>query len=259
MRFKPWLESQELLSLRNHLKNPYVDIVGHAWDFLSWGKDVMRRLKINPKLFRQEMEEGGDKFYTWANQIEKAMTPNEIQNFIEYIARHNPGDTPSHALMDLQKSRGRKGFLPPSTWLVHFTDEAHNVKNKGFVFGQDQMDKLALTTHQSKAEKQYGGYNFAFFADSKYARQAANTGKYGKEAVMFMASGIPVYHSSDEEEQVIFWGKDVPLDRMVVVTSNYDEWTVNASRGKRNEVFKGKFADCVSWVMTHFNQYRRML
>lgn len=261
MRFKKWLENLELTSLRSHLKNPTLDVASLGWDFIAWkgSKKLMTRLKIDPAAFRQSMEDGEEDFYTMSDQIGKGMTPEEAEGFFYYMNTHNPGDVPSHSMMDLQKNRGRKGYLPPTTWLIHFSDRAGDVADNGFTQGQSDINRLALTTHQSDKEKSYGGYNFAFTADGRHAYQAARSGKYGKDAVVFQAAGIPVYHHSDEEDQVVFWGKDVPTTGMVSIVSDGGEWTVRARRGKRDELFKGDFKVCVGWVMKNYNQYRRVL
>lgn len=260
MNFKQWIESLELMALRSHLKNPSMDIAGHGWDLLSWrgGKTVMKRLGIDPNEFKTAMEEGEEEFYTMADKIGKSMTRDEQEGFLAYINQNNPGDVPTHSLMDLQTQKGRKGYLPPTTWLIHFSDDAESVADEGLTQGQGDIDKLALTVHQSKYEKQYGGYNFAFTADGRHARQAARSGKYGQNAVMFQASGIPVYHYSDEEDQVVVWGKDVPASRMVLLANDGGDWTVRSRKGARDP-FTGDFDKVVAWVMKNYNQYRRVL
>ncbi len=259
MQFKVWLENLELMALRSHLKNPSMDIANHAWELLAWrgGKAVLKRLGIDPKAFQQAMEEGDDSFYEDADKIAKGMTSQEQEGLLAYIHQNNPGDAPSHSLMDLQTNRGRKGYLPPTTWLIHFTDDAHGVASKGLTQGQGDINRLALTTHQGDAEKKYGGYNFAFVADSRYARQSARERKYGNDAVMFQAAGIPVYHSSDEEDQVIVWGKDVPTSGMVMLTRDGDDWIVRSNKGR--DPFTGEFTAAVAWVMKNYRQYRRVL
>jgi hypothetical protein len=260
MNFKQWIESLELMALRSHLKNPSIDIAGHGWDLLSWrgGKTLLKRLGVDPKKFQDSMEQGEEEFYTLAEKIGKSMSPTEQEGFLAYINQNNPGDVPTHSLMDLQSQKGRKGFLPPTTWLIHFSDDAEDVATDGLTKGQGDIDRLALTTHQGKAEKEYGGYNFAFIADSKYAAQTARTGKYGRNAVMFQASGIPVYHYSDEEDQVVVWGKDVSTEKMVFLSNDGGEWTVRSRKGGRDPI-TGDFKTVVAWVMKNYNQYRRVL
>lgn len=259
MEFKSWLENLELTALRRHLGNASTDIASHAWDFIAWrgGKAVMKRLGIDPAKFQQDMEDGDGAFYDAAELIGKSMTKAEHEGLLGYINQHNPGDVPSHSLMDLQSERGRKGYLPPTTWLIHFTDDAEGVRSSGLTQGQSDINRLALTTHQGNAEKQYGGYNFAFVANSRYAQQSARKGKYGSDAVMFQAAGIPVYHHSDEEDQVIVWGKDVPTSRMVMLSGDGGEWTVRSNKGR--DPFTGDFSKAVDWVMKNYNQYRRVL
>lgn len=259
MEFKQWLESMELMSLRRHLKNPSMDLARHAWDFVAWrgSRKIMVRLGISPEAFQQGLEDGDEKSYMMAERIGSAMSTAEMEDFLAYLNRNNPGDVPTHSLMDLQTQRGRKGYLPPS-WLIHFSDDAETVAEQGLTKGQGDIDRLALTLHQSKHEKEYGGYNFAFQAGSRYARQVARSGKYGRHAVMFQAAGIPVYHHSDEEDQVVTWGKDISPASMVLLTQDGGMWTVRSRRGNRDP-FIGSFDKAVEWVMRNYGQYQRIL
>ena len=260
MNFKQWLESMELMALRSHLKNPSLDIAGQVHDFVTWDghEEVLYRLGIDPEAFREAMEEYNDDFYKMCDKISKGMSQYEQDDFLSHLNQYNPGDVPTHTLMDLQTQKGRKGYLPPTTWLIHFTNTAEEVASDGLTQGQGDIDKLALTVHQSKSDKQYGGYNFASTADGRHAQQAARNGKYGHDAVMFQASGVPVYHYSDEEDQVVVWGKDVPASRMVLLANEDGEWLVRSRKGSRDP-FKGEFRTVVAWVMKNYNQYRKVL
>lgn len=260
LSFSQFVENVELFALRQHLKNPSIDIASHSNDFTDWkgSKAVLAKAKIKPADWRAASEEFDDEFYELSKRIETAMTPADVESFMAYLSHNNPGDMPSHSLMDIQTNRGRKGFLPPTTWLVHFSDHAQDVAVTGLSQGQDQMDRLALTTHQSDYDKSRGGYNFAFTAGSRYAIASARTGKYGKHAVMFQAAGVPVYHNSDEEDQVVLWGANVPAEKMVLLTNDGD-WSVHAKRGKRDVLYTGDIKACMDWVVKNYRQYRKVL
>jgi hypothetical protein len=154
-------------------------------------------------------------------------------------------------------------MLKPSTWLIHFSDDASDISWKGFKYGSDDMTKLGLTTYLSKDAKQYGGYNFAFVADSRDAKNAAGhrsgRGKYGKEAVMFQAAGVQAYHYGDEENQVIFYGKSINPNKVVYLSKADDDWCVNGNRTNRSCLYTGPFEDTIDWVINNHEQYRHKI
>lgn len=192
------------------------------------------------------------------------LLPEEVQKecaeyCVEYLMQHDPAEAPSTAHMMLQNNK----LLPRTTWLVHFSDNAEAIAYNGFKYGIDQMDKLGLTTYWNDSAKSAEGYNFAFLANGRYASYAESKGKYGREAVIFQNSGVLVHHHGDEEEQVIFKGKDVDPRGIVYLKKRDGEWMVMSTRVKRYQearaLFKGEFEDCVKWVQANFVQYRRAM
>lgn len=172
----------------------------------------------------------------------------------------DPADAPTGAHMSLNKTR----LLPRTTWLVHFTDDPYSIYREGFTKGMDQMDRLGLTTWFGTEAKKYGGYNFAFEADSRYADWAAHKGLYGTAGVMmFQNSGVHCHHYGDEEDQVVFWGADVDPRDIVLITKEDGDWCVKSNRdlgGEREDnLFKGTFENAVKWVKTNHRQYAKML
>lgn len=129
--------------------------------------------------------------------------------------------------------------------------------------GVSEIEKLGLTTSLGEFDKKYGGYNFAYTLGDfkKYGRSDYTRGggwKYGKEAVIFNASGVKLWHHGDEEPQVIFWGATakniIPLTR----GDNMD-WAVR-SKVTGNILFESdELETLVRWVEAHFNQYRKHL
>jgi hypothetical protein len=186
---------------------------------------------------------------------------SEIAGYVtEWLANHAPEELPSTHFL----AAADKRLLPAQTWLVHFSDAADDIQQSGFKYGMRDVAKLGLTTYYTNKsfEKSDGGYNFAFLANGRYAKWAAHKGKYGREAVMFQNSGVRAYHSSDEEEQIIFHGADVD-PRMIILLRNGDNGWYVANSHQRNSrdylYLGGDFEKCVQWVMAHYQTYRKRL
>jgi hypothetical protein len=145
-------------------------------------------------------------------------------------------------------------------WLIHFSDNAQNIYwDQKFNKGVYDYTRLGLTTHLPESEKEDGGYNFAYLLKD-YMRYGRDRGrwKYGKQAVLFKASGIQVWHYGDSEPQVIFWGPsafDIVLIKEDVNTGDY----YIKSNHNYNPPYSGDFDDCVNWLTNNFNQYKRIL
>ncbi len=146
----------------------------------------------------------------------------------------------------------RGPVLPPDTWLVHFVDEPESVGRDGFAYGHEDERTLGLTTHFVDSVRKNGpGWNFAFRATSPDARNAASARKYGRNAVLFQAPGVRVYHWGDEEEQVIFWGPSV-RQFILLHRSSEVEWGVADARSGEF-AREGYFRDVVEWATDHFD------
>jgi len=150
--------------------------------------------------------------------------------------------------------------LIKNQWLIHFTDNPMGIKNSGFKYGVDEMDKLGLTTHLGEFHKKYGGYNFSYTLSDyiKYARN--NRGfKYGSDAVIFRASGLRLWHYSDEEYQTIFYGntaKDI-----IPIVEIYGDYCIYSNDGGSSRLLYKSihFDDVVNWLIINFDQYRKKL
>lgn len=143
-------------------------------------------------------------------------------------------------------------------WLIHFTDDADSIAQDGFKYGVDEMDKLGLTTHLGEFEKKYGGYNFAYTLSDypKYARANSWTFKYGKEAVIFNASGIRMWHYSDQEPQVVFYGNTAK--HIIPITDGENaNYAVRSAKTGRILYEAEKIDNVVNWVVKNYNQYRK--
>lgn len=137
-------------------------------------------------------------------------------------------------------------------WLIHFTEDAASIAEKGFTLGISEIEHLGLTTHIKY--KPGAGFNFAYLLKDyhKHGRGRGGKWKYGPEAVIFRASGIEVYHHGDEEPQVIFWG--ATAHDIVQLRGDGDEWEVVNKNG--DAIYIGLIEGCVHWVPAHWDQYR---
>jgi len=244
--------SRENMYLLRHLNTDGFDYYNYWWVIAKW---------IEDNDLRDELEErSGQTFENDLSEEEpelfEKLTPEEQKEckewVVEYLMHNDPADAPSTGY-----------FMPDDklihrlTWLIHFSDHASNIWHQGFTHGVDDMDKLGLTTYMHTDKKKYGGYNFAFEANSRYADWAAAEGKYGKSAVMFQNSGVSAWHDGDEEQQIIFWGADVDPRSIVYLSQDYEDWFVHGRDD--TELFKGDFKSAVAWVMKNSQQYRGVL
>ena len=247
---------RDVTSLKRYLKNKPFHIYDHAHEFDSYSNkhQIMEKANVEESSWNKAMEESDwDELEDLSDKLSKAMSEKDQEDFIYHLHQQDSAEAPSWAHMDLESF-----VLPGNTWLVHFSDDADSIKQEGFTYGVDQMDKLGLTTYFGKSAKEHGGYNFAFLADSRDASSAANGGKYGSDAVLFRATGLKVYHHGDQETQIIFYGKDVNPNDIVLLSKDGGDWQVVG--GERGFVFESEnFSDIVNWVEKNYSQYAKVL
>lgn len=141
-----------------------------------------------------------------------------------------------------------------NNWLIHFTDYPESIAEEGFTIGVDDPRQLGLSTHFSEIDKP-GGYNFAFDVEG-LSRNKKNT--YGKEAVMFRASGVEAYHYGDDEYQVIVYGPSVR--DIIPITYDSHEGHYEITNAKTGDALRvGDIEDLAKWVVKNYNQYRKVL
>jgi hypothetical protein len=152
---------------------------------------------------------------------------------------------------------GKSNLIKPQ-WLIHFTNDPWPIAKNGFTRGVSEIEKLALTTHLGEFDKKYGGYNFAYRAEIYHRYAKGRQGyKYGEEAVMFIGSGMEMYHAGDEEPQVIFWGKNAK--NIVPITKEFDDYVVHNLKSG-GIIYKNTDLDeVVSWVMRNYQQYQNII
>lgn len=153
--------------------------------------------------------------------------------------------------------------LIKNTWLIHFTNDADGIARHGFKYGVSDIEKLGVTTSLGEFEKKYGGYNFAFRADNfdRYYKSRhgwSGEPKYGREAVLFRASGMQLHHYGDEEPQVIFYGNTA---RNIIPIANGEDrkWGVYSRYNGRLLFEDDDLKKVVYWVIRNYEQYRRHL
>lgn len=145
-------------------------------------------------------------------------------------------------------------LLPRTTWLIHFSDNASNIKRDGFRYGQESVAHLGITS-QSPFGSDSSGFNFAYVALDPDSFEGE---KYGREAVMFQNSAQVLYHHGDSEYQAIFYGPDVSPKNMVLIERDGGDWVVRNTKTGRT-IFSGDLKAVQNWVVNNFAQYRNVI
>lgn len=152
----------------------------------------------------------------------------------------------------------QNSLLPRTTWLVHYTDHPDKIAAQGFTKGVNDMENLGLTVYVDNKHKENGGYSFAFIANSKYAKNnfGGRRQKYGREMVFFQSSGVQTYHHGDDEQQIIFWGKDIPHNTIVPVYNDDGDLVVKNWKTDR-EIFRtDSYVKMQEWIEKNYHQYK---
>jgi len=229
---------REMAFLRNYLKQGF-DPYDYGW------------------LVEEFLENEGfgvDDDFDGNEWVEKA-TPQQLEEFKEWAEDklqnvQEDTTTPAYRHFDYER-------IQTPGWLVHFTDDAFGVAWKGFLYGHEEVEGLGLTTWKGESSrKKYASFNFALDADSKYATWAANSHKYGKDAVVFWGSGVLAYHHGDEEGQVIFWGPSVKTDMIFPIYFREGEWVVEGEDGR--VMVQGEFDTAVNWIQNNYRMLQQI-
>lgn len=228
-----------------------VDIIERLLPSVDWtdGQDVAEAIQ---QLDEPEMM-----------QLFGSMDDSEQESLVTYaVDRTEETEKPAWSAMSLNKEK----LLPRQTWLLHFSDDAGDIWCNGFKYGFQNFNGLGLTTfhHDRKRDE---GYNFAFRADdSRSYFEAVHRRKYGRDLVMFQSAGVEAYHYGDEENQVMFYGRDLNPSTFVYITLDDNEgWVVQGNskwRGEHrdNGVFRAEKLDVViDWVKKNYRQYQNVL
>lgn len=233
--YKKSTYSTELAELRDKLKygfDPY-DFSYLIIDYLE-NSDEMKEEWI--KLEDYEVLE------EWL----KIATPQDKSSFKDYVSDKigdDPYGEPSYMHMEYEQ-------LTKPDWLVHFTDDARNIEINGFKFGHQDIEGVHLTTYKRNRQKT-PGYNFAFEVGTKDAQNAADSEKYGKQAVVFWGAGVKAYHYGDEENQIIVWGPSVnPSLIFAMYQESGADWSVPGSN--RDSIILGNFEKVSTWITQNY-------
>ena len=173
-------------------------------------------------------------------------------------------DPDDHGRTENQLELEQNDLLPRTTWLVHYTNHPDKIAAQGFTKGVDDMENLALTTGMSDKAKERGGYNFAFLAHGKYGGRNFDGGgrdqKYGKHMVFFQSSGVKTFHQGDNEQQIIFWGNDIPKNTIVPVYFEDGKLTIKQWHDDDKIIFKTDDYDAmVEWITRNYQQYNGVI
>ena len=166
-----------------------------------------------------------------------------LSDFLEQYGSQAMQDDPANAPTFLTVDYRRD---VKNAWLVHFTDHPEEIAKNGFKFGMDRVETLALTTYFKDEAKKMGGYNFAIDA---HHRNLEGLGKdYGRHCVLFQANGIETYHTGDDFEQIIFWGKDAK-NIIPIFNDGYSTWSIQDQDG--NPLFEGGLSEVVDYAIAN--------
>ena len=258
LKFKKWLaeawapHSVVTRGLGRYLDRPAHSVLDVWHHFLAWPRsaDIADELGVDLD---------GD-MYAAAEKIDRHMDQHGLWGGLhEFVMARDPAEAPTHMFMMA------RGSVPRQTWLTHFSDEADSISRTGFTSGVSDYGRLGLTYGMSKGERELTGdrgqaMNFAFVSGSRDSYAAARRGKYGRDAVMFMAPAQLVHHHGDEEQQAIFHGPSVRPGDIVLITQGDDGWTVRSKDHSRRDPFvAGDFVKAERWVMGNWRQYQRVI
>lgn len=149
-------------------------------------------------------------------------------------------------------------------WLIHFTNHAHEIINKGFTQGTPNKSKVAYTCWVHSNDKHYkNGYLYGY----KINDIPNDATKFGEDAILFQASGIEVYHRGDKEKQVIFHNQDAKNLIYIQCPDNFPntyqnklkDWTVASLITDEPLYTSDSIEDVIEWILKNFSQYRKHL
>ena len=244
MWYKYAAYSTELGKLKNHLKG-HINVYDFAPLVPEYIKDTIHSEDLNDIFNNNDC-------INWLG--DHTAEHDSFKGFIEYYKKEpfgNYDNLPPYAEMNFEK------ILAP-TWLVHFTDNANMIKNKGFIYGHPEMAGLAVTTWKDNRHEK-SGFNFAFIADGEDAIKESNFSNYGSQAVIFYAGGIITYHTADQEQQILFWGPNVNKDMIFPIMKNKDKWQIIDHKTGKEIVGNKSFSEIVDYVKTNWRMLQKIL
>ena len=245
--------SNELVYLKRYLNSSVKEkAINRAFNNSYLIKDYF---ESNEDKYREDFDEMEDyEIVDWLNDNDQ----ETLIDFGEYVVDdRNYLQSDEMELFDIV---GYETFVRQQ-WLVHFSDRASDISNdQQFKVGipYEDYERLALTTSFKDSYKT-GGFNFAYEIDD-VKRHAFNRGrpKYGKEAVLFKGDGIKVFHSGDDEPQVIFDGQSTKKPIIHIQYDN-DVWFIESKISDERLIEKEDIVELAHWVDKNYDQYRKHL
>lgn len=244
-------------SLKNYLSDPHVEIDPYwHWDaLLDWLDE--NHPELAAKIDRDEPSQ----WYDLPKEIQADMLSDIGEDLIQSQMMDNPAELDTKAHVDFRR------MVKTPEWYVHFSDDANSIASKGFTQGVDDMSKLGLTTHLGDFDKKFGGYNFAFMADSRDASSAASRDNYyGDNFVMFnMRGAVEVDHYGDQETQYIVYGKELDPRNLILIEKEEGEFYVAVHPSKWRNVGIERvtnpmsYEQVIQWVAQNYDQYRKVI
>jgi GNAT superfamily N-acetyltransferase len=246
----------EIRYLYDYLKSP-------AWEDLPFQMNYLlgRWLETQDIEFPEEAGTEDYEQIEWMRLHDKA----NYQAFGEWLeTQDDEGDGQTKKYFDDNPK------IVNNIWCLHFTDNADDVWREGFTFGTDDMELLGLTSFRRSVKN--GKWGFAFDAANtswrKYKGQHGGL-KYGDSAVMFKASGVKVYHYSDDEDQVIFDTRTVTdivqLEKISYPIDGLETsvWAVVDRKGHplyhTGDNTIEDLDNAAMWVIKHYDQYKNAI
>lgn len=176
--------------------------------------------------------------------------------YLEGAYQYNTYDSPAWLHMDYPK-------MVKNEWLIHFSNNATWIADKGFKHGTNDFNRLAYSI-AGETEGKTEGYDFAYTLVGAQHYAFISSGawgrvpKYGKEAVIFRASGVKLWHHGDQEEQVIFWGPSAKDIMYLEFNEETSEWFIRSTKDYDNILYKNEDIDeVINWIIHNYDQYRK--
>lgn len=238
-------------------KNPYSDRLIDLRNYINSGIDPHDFAYLFEDFLEEQGLEGEaegfdpDEPYNFLNSEAFLAFEDDFRSWLEDGPAYRDISTDSPAYLTMSRAK----LVPRQTWLVHFSDDADDIARNGFLYGHEDARTLALTTW-FRNRKMGPGWNFSLRAGGRDAQSVFRKGKYGKNAVLFRSAGVEVYHSGDEETQVILWGPNA--HDFILLTRDGDDVVIEDEVTGR-ELRRGSFEKVVEWAMSYADQYRHRI
>jgi len=127
--------------------------------------------------------------------------------------------------------------------LIHFTWNPAALFAEGFR-GTADHDSLSSTF---MVPKHAYGFNFAFEADGFDAGNHGADDFYGDDAVIFRVPHLKTANMESYDEEVVVWGPDIDVNRMIHLRRDEGAWSVIDNRG--DVAYAGGTVEgCVDWL-----------